>query len=371
MEKTVSIVSKGDLGYLGNVFKKAEDEGKLSIVYLGGSITQGCHATEENSRYVNRSFEWWKEKFPSAELTMFNAGIGATTSQYGAARAEEHVLSHKPDVVFVEFSVNDDDTDFFRETYESLIRRLLSAECVKAVVIINNMFYDDGRNAQRVHNEVGMHYGLPIVSIRDYAWQRVQSGEIDPKEYTTDFLHPTDIGHAMIAELIKGLLDANYEDYKNGKPFGEKPALPEKLTACRFEDAVIYRNTNCTPEADGFMADTHKSEYFSDPFKDGWTGSRKGAYITFEAEGSVLMLQWRRTVNKPAPVAYAVIDGDEAGKIVLDANFEEDWGDLCCLTTLTENAGKGIKHTVRVVIAEEGSASDFMVISLIAADCGE
>lgn len=362
------IVNKGNLSYLGGAFQKAEREGKLSIVYLGGSITQGCNAKTDDKRYVNQSFEWWKEKFPAADIEMFNAGIGATTSQYGSARAQEHVLSRKPDVVFVEFSVNDDDTDFFKETYESLVRRLLSADSVKAVVIINNMFYDSGKNAQRVHNEIGLHYDLPIVSVRNYAWPRVESGEIDPKVYTDDNLHPTDIGHTMIADLIKSLLNANYDDYKNGAGFGEKPSLPEKLTPCRYEDAQIFRNTNCTPVLDGFTADTAAYDMFSFPFKDGWTASQKGASITFEAEGSILILQWRRTIDQPAPIAYAIIDGDESGKIKLDANFEETWGDLCCLTTLTETAKKGVKHSVKIVIDQEGSAKDFMVMALITAD---
>lgn len=362
------IVNKGDLGYLGNAFRKAETEGKLGIVYLGGSITQGCNARTEDKRYVNQSFEWWKEKFPKTEIDMFNAGIGATTSQYGSARAEEHVLSRKPDVVFVEFSVNDDDTNLFKETYESLIRRLLSAESVKAVVIINNLFYDSGKNAQRVHNEIGLHYDLPIVSVKNYAWQRVESGEIDPKVYTDDNLHPTDIGHTMIADLIKSLLDANYADYKNGADFGGKPVLADKVTACRYEDAKIFRNTNCTPVLDGFTEDKAVYDLFSHPFKDGWTGSRKGASITFEAEGSILILQWRRTIKQPAPIAYAIIDGDVDNKVELDANFDETWGDLCCLTTLTENAEKGVKHSIKVIIGEEGSASDFMVMGLITAD---
>ena len=368
MDTTVSIVNRGDLSYLGNAFKKVETEGKLNIVYLGGSITQGCNASAEDKRYVNLSFDWWKDKFPSAKIEMFNAGIGATTSQYGAARAQDHVLLRYPDVVFVEFSVNDDDTELFRETYESLIRRLLSAESVKAVIIINNMFYDTGKNAQRIHNEIGKHYDLPIVSVKDYAWQLVENGEIDPEVYTTDMLHPTDIGHSMIAKLIIGLLEANYEAYRNGEQFGEKPSLAEKLTPCRFEDAVIYRNTNCTPLLDGFTADTHKAYHFCDPFKDGWVGSKRGASITFETTGSIIMLQWRRTIKQPAPIAYAVIDGNGSEKVLLDANFDETWGDLCCLTTLTDHAEKGVKHTVKVVIDTEGTASDFMVLSIIASD---
>ena len=58
--------------------------------------------------------------FPEAEFTCVNAGIGGTTSHFGAARAEEDLLYARPDVVFVEFSVNDDDEAHFKECYEGL-----------------------------------------------------------------------------------------------------------------------------------------------------------------------------------------------------------------------------------------------------------
>ena len=141
LNKDLSIVNIGDIRYMSNVFNKVENEKALNIVYLGGSITQGCNATEEKRRYVNMSSNWWNEMFPEAEINVFNAGIGATTSQFGVARVEDHVLSKNPDLVFVEFSVNDDNTMSFMESYESLIRKLLKHDTVKAVIIINNLFY--------------------------------------------------------------------------------------------------------------------------------------------------------------------------------------------------------------------------------------
>ncbi len=363
-----SIVNIGDIDYIGRVFEKAEKGEHVSIVYLGGSITQGCNATTEDKRYVNMSAKWWEEKFPQAKISFFNAGIGATTSQFACARAEEHVLNKNPDLVFVEFSVNDEDDLLFMETYESLIRILLKNDGVKSVVMINNLFYDTGLNAQGVHNAVGLHYKLPIVSVRDYIFPKIYKREINLSDYTDDMLHPKDLGHKMISDLIINLLDTEYTYYKTIGISGKKPKLPDKLTPCRFENAIRYQNTNCKPLLSGFTADMHKSDYFSDPFKDGWTASAKGDSITFTAKGNILMLQWKRTVEHPAPVAYAVIDGKEDEKINLDANFEETWGDLCCLTTLTENAGKGI-HTVKITIDKEGKPySKFMLISLITAD---
>ena len=164
-DKNVSIMNIGSMGYLPQVFKKIENEKKLNIVYLGGSITMGCNATKTELRYVDRSAKWWQTNFPDAEISYFNAGIGATTSQFGVARMQEHVLDKQPDLVFVEFSVNDSSSPLFMETYESLVRRLLKAESVKAVVLINNLFYNTGTNAQGIHNAIGLHYDLPIVCV--------------------------------------------------------------------------------------------------------------------------------------------------------------------------------------------------------------
>ena len=359
-----SIVSLGDANYLSAVFDKAEKEKELSIVYLGGSITQGCHAQTEDKRYVNLSAKWWEKSFPETKLSFFNAGIGATTSQFGAARADEHVLDKKPDLVFVEFSVNDDNTQLFRETYESLIRKLLKAQSVKAVVVINNLFYEDGHNAQEIHNEIAKHYGLPIVSVRDYIYPHIASGEEKREDYTTDMLHPNDKGHAMIASLICNLLDKELEN-RVSEPV--KPTLKAPVTASRYEDAVRYQNKSLNIKSEGFTADTHEASQWCDPFKDGWTGWKKGAKISFLVKGSIIMIQWRRTINKPAPKAYAVIDGRYNERVILDANFDEDWGDLCALTTISSNAGSGL-HTLDIVIDEEGrEESPFMVISVISA----
>ena len=365
-DKNVSIMNIGSMGYLPQVFKKIENEKKLNIVYLCGSITMGCNATRTELRYVDRSAKWWQTNFPDAEISYFNAGIGATTSQFGVARVQEHVLDKQPDLVFVEFSVNDSSSPLFMETYESLVRRLLKAESVKAVVLINNLFYNTGTNAQGIHNAIGLHYDLPIVSVRNYIFPEIQLGNVCLADHTADMLHPTDLGHKMIADLICNLLDTEYSYYKK-LGAEKKPSLPEPFTASRYEDAQRFQNYSCSPVMEGFEPDTHAAEQWSDPFKGGWIAHKQGSCIKFNVSGSIIMLQYRKTINKPAPVAYAVIDGDRQNKVLLDANFDEDWGDLCCLDEIYSGA-KG-EHTVEIVIDTEGKEnSDFMLISVITAN---
>jgi lysophospholipase L1-like esterase len=55
-----------------------------------------------------------------------NAGIGDTDSQYGALRVQRDVLSYNPDLVVVEFAVNDNAGALGQllngDTYEGLVR---------------------------------------------------------------------------------------------------------------------------------------------------------------------------------------------------------------------------------------------------------
>ena len=46
-------------------------------------------------------------RFPASRVETINAGIPATGSDFGAQRVDRDVLVHRPDVVFIEFAVND------------------------------------------------------------------------------------------------------------------------------------------------------------------------------------------------------------------------------------------------------------------------
>lgn len=69
LDKNNAIAELGNIGYMAEVFRKIETENSLNIVYIGGSITQGCNADPEENRYVNLSAKWWNEKFPKADVT--------------------------------------------------------------------------------------------------------------------------------------------------------------------------------------------------------------------------------------------------------------------------------------------------------------
>ena len=113
---------------LKNLMKRAAKGESLVIGFLGGSITQGSLSSTPKTCYAYLVYEWWKKSFPNAAFSFVNGGIGGTTSHYGGARAWKDVLCYRPDIVTVDFSVNDDANEFFEETYEGMLRRLLAIQ---------------------------------------------------------------------------------------------------------------------------------------------------------------------------------------------------------------------------------------------------
>ena len=361
---------------LKNLMKRAANGESLVIGFLGGSITQGSLSSTPKNCYAYLVYEWWKKSFPNAAFSFVNGGIGGTTSHYGGARAWKDVLCYRPDIVTVDFSVNDDANEFFEETYEGMLRRLLAAPSAPAVVVLNNVFYDTGKNAQDYHNRIADHYGIPHVSIKDTVYPDVESGKIVRADITPDNLHPNDKGHRLVADEICKLLDSIKAEVEEETIAGENiegkstkteasVLLPAPLTENAYEHSRLIQIQDNEAILDGFLVDPIEKKGMLDIFKNGWTAAHTNDKISFEIECSCLAVQYRKSVQQPVPKAKAVIDGDEAHAVILDGNFTEDWGDCLYLEPLLHHAEKKV-HRIEITVTDaKDIVRPFYLVSLI------
>lgn len=361
---------------LKNLMKRAANGESLVIGFLGGSITQGSLSSTSKNCYAYLVYEWWKKSFPNAAFSFVNGGIGGTTSHYGGARAWKDVLCYRPDIVTVDFSVNDDANEFFEETYEGTLRRLLAAPSDPAVVVLNNVFYDTGKNAQNYHNRIADHYGIPHVSIKDTVYPDVESGKIVRADITPDNLHPNDKGHRLVADEICKLLDSIKAEMEEETIAGENiegkstkteasVLLPAPLTENAYEHSRLIQIQDNEAILDGFLVDPIEKKGMLDIFKNGWTAAHTNDKISFEIECSCLAVQYRKSVQQPVPKAKAVIDGDEEHAVILDGNFTEDWGDCLYLEPLLNHAEKKV-HRIEITVTDaKDIVRPFYLVSLI------
>ncbi len=380
-----------DTSRLQHVMERAAAGEDITVGFLGGSITQGSLASEPGRCYAALTFDWWRPHFPASKAKYVNAGIGGTTSHFGAAREEEDLLSQRPDLVFVEFSVNDTAETHFMETYEGLIRRILTCDWQPAVVLIHNRFYDTGATAQPVHDRIGRYYELPRICVGDVLYGKLQAGEMKMEDLTPDGLHPNDRGHAMIAEMICGFLaeadekrreEARQEllqdsSFSRAEPVPQMdrasavPVLPAPLTRNRYEHARRLRAADLAPDKiRGFQEDPALQQGITDIFKRGWTAIANGAQITFRFRASCIAVQYRRTIRGRAPRAEVWLDGaarQGEAQMILDGNFDETWGDCLALETVLE-AETEEDHTLTLRIVDaDGAEIPFYLVSLIIA----
>jgi len=345
--------------------RRAQQGGELTLGFFGGSITQGCAASVHENCYAYQVFRWWETAFPAARFHYVNGGIGGTSSHFGAARAVDDLLMYQPDFVIVDFSVNDVKNELRQETYEGVLRQILSWPSAPAVVLLNNIYYDTGYTDQDCHNQLGAWYSLPHVSVRDTIYQRMLAGEFAREQLTADGLHPNDFGHGLIADEITGFLEQVRK--KIDKPEAES-ALPSPMTANSYEYARRLTIREITPVLSGFRVDTEEKKGHLDCFKNGWIGRKPGDAIRFEVERSCIAVQYRKTIQRPALSAKLVLDADEEHPVLLDGNFDEDWGDCLYLQPILHH-GQQRNHTVEITITEEDgeNSTPFYLLSLIIA----
>lgn len=107
-------------GGLPNFFEKVQQGKQITIGYLGGSITEAANGWRE------QSLQKLHERYPAAAFTGINAGVGGTGSDLGVFRVQKDVIDHKPDLVFVEFAVNDAGLapNIIHKTMEGIVRKI-------------------------------------------------------------------------------------------------------------------------------------------------------------------------------------------------------------------------------------------------------
>ena len=142
--------------------------------------------------------------------------------------------------------------------------------------------------------------------------------------------------------------------------------MPVPMTANSYEHARRLTIREACPILSGFRADPREKSGHLDCFKNGWIGQKPGDSIRFEVEGPCIAVQYRKTIRRPALTARLSLDG--GAPILLDGNFDQDWGDCLYLQPILHR-GTREKHTVDITIPDTGKegAAPFYLLSLIVA----
>lgn len=206
-----SLVQTGNNARLKAAIDKAKKGEETTIAFIGGSITQGAGAVPINTKcYAYQTFEGLCKlagKGVDENIHYIKAGVGGTPSELGMIRYERDVLRDgnvTPDIVIVEFSVNDEGDETKGVCYDSLVRKILAAKNKPAVILLFAVFANDWNLQDRL-GVVGERYQLPMVSTKDCVveqfYKKAGEGKVVTKnQFFYDCFHPTNIGHKIMAD---------------------------------------------------------------------------------------------------------------------------------------------------------------------------
>lgn len=339
-----SQLSTGDLGRLARVFAKARRGEPIRLGVIGGSITVGAIASNPANSYSGLLLAWWRERFPKCEIDLINAGVGGTGSMYGALRAGRDLLSATPDLVVIEFAVNDNWTD--GEAYEGLVRQVL-AEPNQPAVILLFMMWERGGNDQEMQAKVGMHYHLPMVSFRDAMWPEMAAGRLKWSDYIVDTVHPNDAGHAAAARFLTAMCETGMNTATT-KTFNAGP-LPPPLHSDAFQQVGWRDAADLVPVENEAWRQT-----VDDKSKPVWVGTPRAGRISFDWWGTGLVAVFARAPDDRNRLRVCI---DGASFRTLDASIQPRRG----IIILAEGLASG-PHTVELAAVDDdgkpGTADD-------------
>ena len=153
---------------LSNVLAKLEKGGSVRLAYLGGSITAAA-----GWRVQTR--EWFVARFPNAQVEEIHAAIGGTGSDLGVFRLQNDALQHDPDLLFVEFAVNDGAAPPKRiwQAMEGIVRQTWAADPATDICFVytyrvgyeKNLAQGRCPRAASAMEMLANHYGIPSINV--------------------------------------------------------------------------------------------------------------------------------------------------------------------------------------------------------------
>ena len=229
---------------------------EIKVGYLGGSITA-------QPGWRVKSLAHLQQTYAGVKFTEINAAIGGTGSDLGVFRLQQDVLSKQPDLLFVEFAVNDGGAapEQIIRCMEGIVRQTWRANpncdiCFVYTVteaLAGPMLEGKLQRSASAMEKVADLYGIPSITLGMEVAKLAKAGKLvwraplpktaeeraalgDKIVFAPDSVHPhIETGHRMYLEAITRSLPAI--GAASGKPM--KHALPASLAADNFEDAQL------------------------------------------------------------------------------------------------------------------------------------
>lgn len=293
-------------GGIPNVLAKLNAGKDVKIAYFGGSITAA-------NGWRPKTLDWFKKTWPNAKISEINAAIGGTGSDLGVYRNAQDVLQHQPDLVFVEFAVNDGGAspENIWRGMEGIVRQTWKADPTTDICYVytfqggqaNDLKNGNFPRSASAMEKLADYYNIPSISVAFKMSQMLQEGKLwivpekdaDGKDkptpdgvllFSTDSTHPLDAAHQVYADVVADAVKAMAPLNQTGK-HEIKPAM----------QADNWENAKIVPVQLNMLTPGWKKLDANSPFKgfynrmpEIWEATSPGEKISFRFKGTAVKL---------------------------------------------------------------------------------
>ncbi|QDV69880.1 hypothetical protein Poly24_35980 [Rosistilla carotiformis] len=313
-------------GGLGNVFQKLRDGKPVKIGYLGGSITAAAG-------WRVKTREWFANQFPDAQVEEIHAAIGGTGSDLGVFRVGRDALQHKPDLLFVEFAVNDGGAapQQIWKAMEGIVRQTWAADprtdiCFVYTFRVNYEGDLEKGLCPRAASAMEMladHYDIPSINFALKVVEMQQAGKLiyksdQPTEagivrFSSDGVHPLDEGHKIYAEVVAAAVEQMLE---TSTPIDHRSKLKTPFVADHWQAAKMVPVTAAmlSPEWKELPADDTLAKRFGNRMGSLFEATEPGSQLSFKFRGSTAKLY--DLVGPDGGQVIITVDGETKSKAV-------------------------------------------------------
>lgn len=365
-----SFLSAGCNARMQRFLRRARAGEKTTVAFIGGSITQGAGAVplQENC-YPRQTVNGLRARY-GENIRYIKAGVGGTPSETGLMRYDRDITRDGtvlPDLVVVEFAVNDAGDETEGVFYESLIRHILAQPNHPAVIMLFAVFADDW-NLKRRLAPIGYRHQVPMVDVLEAVspqFPHAQGRVITKRQYFYDVYHPANLGHRVMADCLLYLIDR----LANQQPEQEHPGYIPPFYGADYENLKFFDRTHGCPCAavtpgsftgtDGELQcvplddDTHNTPMFP----HNWQKEAGSAPFVLEITCRKLVLEFKDSGAPDFGKVTVAIDGEK--HFLLDPTAA---GWTHCHTVVLFNRQESALHRLEFAMSPEDAEKTFTIL---------
>jgi len=185
----------------------------INLVFHGHSVPAGYFITPEVNTlaaYPALVLKEIKGQYPFAVVNVIVTAIGGENSIQGAERFEREVLIHKPDVLLIDYALNDRGVGL-EKSYHAWTQMLGVAKEQNIKVILLTPSPDQSVDYTDANNELQQHTDQIIRLAKEHqvglvdsyrAFEFLYTDKDELRKYMSQVNHPNEKGHELIAREI-------------------------------------------------------------------------------------------------------------------------------------------------------------------------